>query len=251
MQKPVETLEGWYCEHLMWKLNWQALRQLGDRFRHQLSASFQLINQSLQEAEPEKGSHYWFSVNGFKADLGLMVLRPSLDDLNQLEEQIAKSKLGAVLKPAKSYVSVTESGTYTGKPKTDRGWKYVNAHLKPSLPSMHYICFYPMNKRRWPEANWYTLPYEQRQKEMHEHGTIGRRYAGKIKQYITGSIGIDDDEWGVTLFSDDPLQIKKIVSEMRYAAASAIYGDFPYFIIGEGIDEKGIDHMLNSGWEEQ
>lgn len=173
-----------------------------------------------------------------------MILRPTLEELTAVEALIAQSKLGSILLPAKSFVSVTEVGTYTGKPKTDRGWAYVNAHLKPQLPSMKYICFYPMNKRRWQNANWYLLPYEERQKEMHEHGTIGRRYAGKIKQFITGAVGLDDDEWGVTLFADDPIEIKKLITEMRYAAATAIYGDFPYFIIGSAFSSDDMQELL-------
>lgn len=249
MEQPVETLEGWYCEHLSWHFNWQQLRQLTPDQRQAVLNSFQKLNQSFASSEPNNGSHYWFLVNGFHADLGLMILRPQLEDLSAIEVAIAKSILGSVLMPAKSFVSVTEVGTYTGKPKSDRGWAYVNAHLKPQLPQLNYICFYPMNKRRWPNANWYQLPYEERQKEIREHGKIGRSYAGKIKQYITGAIGLDDDEWGVTLFADDILEIKRIVTEMRYAAASAIYGDFPYFIVGSKVDGDGLAKLLLDNWE--
>lgn len=244
MEQPVETLEGWYCEHLVWRINWPLLRSLDKSTRDSAIDSYCKINKSLEEVEPDQGSHYWFRVNGFKGDLGLMILRPSLTDLTAVETLITKSALGTILQPSRSFVSVTEVGTYTGKPKTDHGWAYVNAHLKPQLPAMNCICFYPMNKRRWPGANWYELPHAKRQEEMHEHGTIGRQYAGKIKQYITGAIGLDDDEWGVTLFADDPLEIKKLVTEMRYAAASAVYGDFPYFIIGTRLTENAWANLL-------
>lgn len=244
MEKPVETLEGWYCEHLVWKVDWQKWRTLTTSQRGKLIDSFHSISKQLEVDEPDNGSHYWLRVNGFKGDICLMILRPTLEELTAVEELIAKSTLGVILLPAKSFVSVTEVGTYTGKPKSDRGWSYVNAHLKPHLPAMKYMCFYPMNKRRWPNANWYLLTYEERQKEMREHGKIGRQYAGKIKQFITGAIGFDDDEWGVTLFADDPLAIKKIVAEMRYAAASAVYGDFPYFIIGSAISTEEIQKLL-------
>lgn len=245
MERPVETLEGWYCEHLIWKMDWQLIRKMNQNTRASIMDAYRMINKTLNEEEPDQGSHYWFRVNGFKGDLGLMVLRPQLTDLTAVEALIAKSALGTILQPSRSFVSVTEVGTYTGKPKTDRGWVYVNAHLKPQLPTMNYICFYPMNKRRWPGANWYELSYDERQKEMHEHGTIGRRYAGKIKQYITGAIGFDDEEWGVTLFADDPIEIKKLITEMRYAAASAVYGDFPYFIIGTKITENDWPMLLS------
>lgn len=139
MEQPVETLEGWYCEHLVWKVNWQAVRRVDQTTRKTITDSYQRINDFLDKVEPAQGSHYWFRVSGFKGDLGLMILRPRLADLTAVEALIAKSALGTLLQPSRSFVSVTEVGTYTGKPKTDRGWAYVNAHLKPQLPAMNYI----------------------------------------------------------------------------------------------------------------
>ena len=133
-----------------------------------------------------------------------------------------------------SYVSVIELGNYlAGKSDEDPYQNpHVRARLYPELPRTEYICFYPMDKRRNETYNWYMLPMEERKKLMYNHGMIGRQYAGKIKQFITGSVGFDDFEWGVTLFSDDVLQFKKIVYEMRFDETTARYGEFGGFYIG-------------------
>lgn len=250
MEKPVETLEGWYSLHLFWQIHWGEWRQLSAEQQRQYFNEFTAFLDEAQKVEADKkGSHYIFNVSGHKADLGLMILRATLDDLNEVENQLAKLPLFDYTTKVKSFVSITEVGTYTGKPKTDKGWAYVNAHLYPILPKKPYICFYPMSKYRMPGANWYTLPYEQRQKYMHEHGDVGRTYAGKIWQFITGAIGLDDDEWGVTLFSEDPLEFKKIIAEMRYYEASSVYGEFPYFIVGTYLDQDKLAHLFLSDVE--
>ena len=105
-----------------------------------------------------------------------------------------------------------------------------------------------MSKLRIPDANWYTLPYAKRRDLMRIHGKIGRQYAGKIQQYITGSIGLDNYEWAVTLFADTPLTFKKIMTEMRYSEASSIYGEFGYFIVGIYLNYSKLkDLFLNNG----
>ncbi|MCH4172048.1 MAG: heme-dependent peroxidase [Lactobacillus sp.] len=244
-EKPVDTLEGWYCLHLFWDLDWAAWQTCPESDRLKLVKGFKAYLAAETSAENQgEGSHYLFNVSGHKADLGLMILRPTLDELNEVETKIAKLPFNQYLTKTHSFVSITEVGTYTGKPKTDRGWAYVDAHLKPQLPEKPYICFYPMSKLRIPGANWYTLTYEQRQQFMHDHGAVGRKYAGKIWQFITGAIGLDDDEWGVTLFADTPLMFKKIITEMRYYEASSVYGEFPYFIIGTYLNAAKLDHLL-------
>jgi len=100
------------------------------------------------------------------------------------------------------------------------------------MPANRYICFYPMNRLRGEDKNWYTLPMEERQRQMNEHGLVGRRYAGEVKQIITGSIGFDDWEWGVDLFADDPLIFKKLIYEMRFDQVSAVYALFGSFFVG-------------------
>ena len=108
----------------------------------------------------------------------------------------------------------------------------MHPRLYPAMPPNRYICFYPMDRRRGEDKNWYTLPMEERQRQMNEHGLVGRRYAGEVKQIISGSIGFDDWEWGVTLFADDPLVFKKLIYEMRFDEVSAVYALFGHFYMG-------------------
>lgn len=212
LQEPVETLEGWYCMHLLWSIDGANQRKVTFKHQQEMVHQFQLLLDDFVQTEAKgNGSHYVFNVSGHKADLGLIILRETLAELNEIELQLTKLPLFDYLKRGTSYVSVTEVGTYTGKPKSDKGWAYVNQHLKPELPDKPYIYFYPMSKLRIPGANWYTLTYNERRQFMHDHGTVGRTYAGKIWQYITGSIGLDDFEWGVTLFAETPLMFKKLL----------------------------------------
>ena len=135
--------------------------------------------------------------------------------------------------PVYSYVSIVELSSYLAKPGVDPSEDpEIQARLKPILPKSKHICFYPMNKRRDGNDNWYMLPAEDRKTMMRSHGMIGRTYAGKVKQIITGSVGLDDWEWGVTLFSDDPLHFKKLVYEMRFDEVSARFGEFGDFYVG-------------------
>jgi peroxiredoxin len=108
----------------------------------------------------------------------------------------------------------------------------MKPRLFPAMPPNRYVCFYPMDRRRGEDQNWYTLPMEERQRQMNEHGLVGRRYAGEVKQIITGSIGFDDWEWGVDLFADDPLVFKKLIYEMRFDHVSAVYALFGSFYVG-------------------
>jgi len=110
--------------------------------------------------------------------------------------------------------------------------KALAPRLWPKIPPRRYLCFYPMNRKRGEMENWYQAPMTERQRMMREHGLIGRRYAGQVTQIISGSIGFDDWEWGVDLFADDPLVFKKLVYEMRFDEASAVYGLFGSFYVG-------------------
>jgi chlorite dismutase len=111
-------------------------------------------------------------------------------------------------------------------------------HIKRRLypqpsPDMPYVCFYPMSKRREPGQNWYALPLDERSRLMQAHGLTGRKYAGRIQQVITGAIGLDAWEWGVTLFARDPLDFKRLVTEMRFDEVSARYAEFGDFYVGK------------------
>jgi chlorite dismutase len=122
----------------------------------------------------------------------------------------------------------------------------MRGRLYPEIPAARYVCFYPMDRKRGEAINFYTVPLTDRQRMMDEHGNIGRRYAGEVKQIITGSIGFDDWEWGVTLWSDDPLSFKKLIYEMRFDEVSAVYALFGQFFVGIRLPSDGLGALLSS-----
>jgi peroxiredoxin len=200
------------------------------------------------------GTHHalTFAVLGHKADLGVMALGPDLYRLQALQQDL----LGAPLLLVDSYVSLTESSEYTTTEDDERArlvaeegaagdeletrlavWRERMAHyreqrLHPKLPPKRALCFYPMSKRRAGADNWYSLPFDERKALMAGHARVGRTYAGRVLQLITGSTGIDDWEWGVTLLADDPKALKDIVYEMRFDPVSARYAEFGPFVVG-------------------
>jgi peroxiredoxin len=166
------------------------------------------------------------AVLGHKADLGFMALGPDLWRLKAFQSALQAAGLEVV----DSYVSLTEVSEYAkGMPE-----HLLDARLHPQLPpdGMRAFCFYPMSKRRAPQQNWYTLPYDDRERLMHGHGATGRGFRGRVLQLVTGSTGIDDYEWGVTLFAVHPDDLKECVYTMRYDEASALYADFGPFVTG-------------------
>ena len=120
----------------------------------------------------------------------------------------------------------------------------MSTRLYPEIPKNNYICFYPMDRKRGEAKNWYQVPMAERQRMMHEHGLIGRRYADSVKQIITGSIGFDDWEWGVDLFADDPLVFKRLIYEMRFDEVSAVYALFGSFYVGLRVQATDLGHVL-------
>ena len=167
-----------------------------------------------------------FAVLSHKAELGLMALGPDLWRLRRLQAEVT----GAGARLVDSYLSLTEVSEYAKGMPAER----LEARLHPRLPppSARVVCFYPMSKRRAPGANWYLLPYEERLELMLGHGRVGREFAGRVLQLVTGSIGLDDWEWGVTLFAEDPVALKECVYRMRFDRASALYADFGPFVTG-------------------
>jgi chlorite dismutase len=168
------------------------------------------------------------SILGHKADAAVMAMHEDLQQLRALQSGLQRAGLDVV----DSYVSLTEVSEYAaGMPE-----EHLKARLYPEIPPkavhMPAWCFYPMSKKREGDANWFTLPFDDRKALMHEHGTSGRKYAGRIVQYITGSAGLDDYEWGVTLFAVTPDVLKEVVYTMRFDQASAIYGEFGPFYTG-------------------
>lgn len=174
------------------------------------------------------GDHQVLSVAmiGHKADVGFMALGPDLWQLRSLQTKLQ----GAGLEIVDSYVSMTETSEYA----TDLPEEMKTQRLYPDLPpeGKHAYCFYPMSKRRETVGNWYTLPYDTRRELMYEHGKSGRNFRGRILQVVTGSTGVDDFEWGVTLFANHLDDLKEVVYTMRYDEASAIYGEFGTFYTG-------------------
>jgi hydrogen peroxide-dependent heme synthase len=177
----------------------------------------------------DKHQAFAFAVLGHKADIGVMALGPNLWRLRKLQTELVRTGLTLV----DSYFSMTEVSEYTkGMPE-----EHIQARLYPNLPpvGMRALCFYPMSKRRGvgaDDVNWFRLPFEDREALMREHGTSGRKFAGRIAQMITGSTGLDDFEWAVTLFAHDPADLKEVVYTMRFDQASAAYGDFGMFLTG-------------------
>ena len=248
------TIEGYSVLHQMMRFRWSAWRNVSDADRRAITDEAATV---LDKMETNRtGQSALYSLLGHKGDLMLVHFRQSFDQLNQAELQLAQVRLSDFLEPTSSYLSIIELGLYESTIKTyktlmERGvephseeWKLATGEtverqkeamrprLFPDMPPNRYICFYPMDRRRGEEKNWYTLPIEERQRQMNEHGLVGRRYAGEVKQIITGSIGFDDWEWGVDLFADDPLVFKKLIYEMRFDEVSAVYALFGHFYVG-------------------
>lgn len=260
------TLEGYATLHQMLRFRRGAWRTLSEKDRREIaSEAAQLL--AAMESRTE-GQSALFSLLGHKGDLMLVHFRNSFDELNQAELDLARLRLNDYLEPTTSYLSVIELGLYESSLKTykalaDRGvephsdeWKKgieetiarqkeaMKPRLFPQMPPNRYICFYPMDRKRGEDKNWYTLPMEERQHQMNDHGVVGRRYAGEVKQIITGSIGFDDWEWGVDLFADDPLVFKKLIYEMRFDHVSAVYALFGAFYIGLRCPAKSLYDLL-------
>ncbi|HKJ93237.1 MAG TPA: hydrogen peroxide-dependent heme synthase [Longimicrobiales bacterium] len=254
---PPASVEGWYVLHQMFAIDWTALRALDASAQAELAAEAADLMAALAKPE-EPGWSAGFRLVGGGADVMLVHFRETLDALSDVELRIKRSRPGTFLRSTYEYTSVTEAGMYSATAKAaaeaeprskeydallaemvaaERASPHLRTRLFPEVPEgMRYVSFYPMNKRRTHPDNWYGLPVAERNRLMREHGLSGRRYAGRIFQVITGSVGFDDWEWGVTLFAHDPLDFKRIVTEMRYDEASTRYGEFGEFFVGMRID---------------
>jgi hydrogen peroxide-dependent heme synthase len=247
MVEAVETMDGWYSLHDFRTIDWSFWKNATPEEQKEAIASFEALVEKWDAVEEAKnGSHALYKIVGQKADIMFMFLRPTMEELNELETELNKSKIGEFLIPAHSYVSVIELSKY--RPAKDgidpETLPETQARLKPILPKWEHVCFYPMDRRRVGEENWYTLEKDVRGKLLYEHSKTGRKYAGKVKQFITGSIGLDDWEWGVTLFAHDALQFKKIVYEMRFDEVSSRYGEFGEFFVGNILSKDEIAKFL-------
>jgi hydrogen peroxide-dependent heme synthase len=248
--------EGWHVLHLFYRVEfgqWQVLTS-----EERLAAKTKL-SALVQEIRSLPSTQVLtFSIVSPKADLGFMLLTDDLHIANSIEKRLTVSLGADVLTPVFSFYSLTERSEYTtseadyaatltaekgflpGSPEfaqatgefRQRMEKYLQDRLYPNMPDWPVFCFYPMTKRRDAAQNWYLLPFEKRKELMLGHGRIGRQYVGRVRQLITGSTGLDDAEWGVTLFAHDVFDIKSIVYEMRFDAVSAQYADFREFYLG-------------------
>lgn len=249
--------EGWHVIHLYYNIDhgqWNLLSE-----EEQRAAKTDLA-ELVQEIRAHEDTHLLtYAVVTPKADIGFMLLTPDLGDALAFEKRLTLSLGPDIFTPVYSYLSQTERSEYTtteeqygketleeekGLSPDSQDYKdglaefnkrmehYLQHRLYPVLPAWPVVCFYPMSKRRSGADNWYSLSFDARKELMQGHARVGRTYAGKILQLITGSTGLDEHEWGVTLLAKDPIEIRKIVYEMRFDEVSARYGEFGDFYIG-------------------
>lgn len=242
MVETVETFDGWYALHDFRTINWEKWQKASESERKSALDEFNAMLSAWQETEDAaKGSHTIYSIVGQKADMMFMILRPTMKDLNQLENEFNKTAIAHYTKPAYSYVSIIEKSSYSElktDPYKDPG---MLSKLYPAIPKTEYICFYPMSKLRGETNNWFTLEKAERGRMMFEHIKTSKTYTNDIKRIITGSIGFDDYEWGISLFCDDPLKFKKLIYDTRFDEVSAKYAIFGPFFIGNRLNHADID----------
>ena len=234
------TDEGWFVLHDFRTVDWDAWRDAPDHERERaIEEGTQYLQRHEAVDDAGEGDSGVFSVLGHKADLLVLHFRPTLDQLSRAERRFEATALASFTDQATSYVSVTEISGYStpeyfeDPEAVDEGTRrYMEGKLTPSIPDDGYVSFYPMTKRRGETYNWYDLDLEERADLMASHAETGKGYAGRINQVIASSVGFDDHEWGVTLFSDDPTDIKDIVYDMRFDDVSSKYSDFGEFYVG-------------------
>jgi chlorite dismutase len=266
---PPASLDGWYVLHQSIELDWAGLRGADPaEAREALSSFAGLAARWASRSEPGWSGVY--RVAGGGIDFLVLHFRDTFDRLIEAVRELKLSAWGDHVVVREEYLSVVELGLYaltrelSGRvdPEDHEAWDaaladalaeerrrgYVRRRLEPRQPEhMPYVCYYPMDKRRNPEQNWYTLPLEERAALMAAHGRVGRRFAGRILQVISGSMGLDDWEWAVTLWAADPLEFKAIISEMRYDGASAKYAEFGPFVVGKRMAAAEFERLLPSG----
>jgi hydrogen peroxide-dependent heme synthase len=246
--------DGWHCQHLFFTVNELALRRLSpDERAEGVRRVAEILNPGREGAPARMQTSV---VSGHKADLALMMLDVDPIVLEGVRHAIRRSPLGTVLEVSWGFVSLTEVSEYVptveqyadrlrlegADPSTTAFAAKLKAYeareevmrqqrLFPDFPEWPCVSFYPMNKIRDPHANWYAEPYSRRMEMMTEHGRSGMKFAGRVSQLITASTGLDDWEWGVTLWGRNPEAIKEIVYTMRFDEASAKYAEFgPFYM---------------------
>ena len=263
------TLEGSAALHQFFRFDWAKWRGCAEGDRSKLRDEFVSELRRLERDGSGKVQSAVYSQLGHKGDLMLIHFRDSFEALNQVELDLAQTALYDYLDLRHSYVSVVELGLYESSRKTyeaaaakgaatfspewqaevdasmQRGAEAMKPRLWPTVPDTKYLCFYPMDRKRGEQVNWYSVPFADRQRMMHEHGMIGRRYGDVVKQIISGSIGMDDWEWGVDLFAEDPVVFKKLIYEMRFDEVSAVYALFGQFFLGVRLPVEKLGSWLS------
>ena len=261
-----ETLEGWSLLHQMFRVRWPEWQARSSRDRQGLAEEATAALSAMNRGE--EGTTALVTLLGHKGDLMLVHFRRGFEPLQTAQLAVARLGLAGVLEATTSYVSVVELGMYemtavlharlgerglaAGSAEFEAAFdaemveqrKRVAGRLFLEVPPRRYVCFYPMNKRRGEQKNWYGVPVEERGRMMRDHGVIGRHYAGAVTQIISGSIGYDDWEWGVDLFADEPLVFKKLIYEMRFDEASAWYAEFGPFYTGLQFSPQELPKFL-------
>jgi chlorite dismutase len=248
----LEPTEGWHCTHLYFRFDRGVLAGLSpDALRAGCEELLAILDPAGSDAPQRLQTSV---VSGHKADFGLMLMDPSPLKIESVNQRLLSSQLGPALAPAYSFVSITEvseyvptveqygkklvaegdaegSPAYAAKLKAyaDRLPMMNRQRLTPEFPPYPATCFYPMNKKRKVVENWFLLSYEERNRMMAEHARSGMTFAGKVQQLITVGVGLDDWEWGVTLWAKNPQYLTEIVYRMRFDEASARYAEFGPF----------------------
>ena len=263
---PPETIEGWFVLHQIFRLKQPRLdaKRLARMAKSAVTETGRgrkaPAKARTNKAGPPDGWSCCVRLIGSTADLLVIHFRDSLDAIGAAQGEFARSELAGIVEPVYAFLSVTEAGLYhisadlaraaasrggevgdeeykralADRVVTERNSAHIRRRLYPELPAdMPYVSFYPMSKRRDAGQNWYTLSLDERSRLMQSHGLTGRRYAGKVQQVISGAIGLDKWEWGVTLFARDPLEFKKLVTDMRFDEVSANYAEFGDFYVGK------------------
>jgi len=256
---PPQTVEGWYVLHQVFRKAANPAAAVGDK---------RLGMSTGPLASYPDGWTAWVDLIGSRADLMVMHFYPTLERIHKAQRDLLKVIADSLLEVelVYSFLSVAEAGLYhitaqlaaeaearggsvgdetyraqmAERARVEAESDHVRRRLFPQPPAeMPYVCFYPMSKRRQPGQNWYTLSLDERSRLMQSHGVTGRRYAGRVQQVITGAIGFDAWEWGVTLFAKDPIDFKKLVTDMRFDEVSAKYAEFGEFFVGKliGVSE--------------
>ncbi|MCC6345500.1 MAG: heme-dependent peroxidase [Bryobacterales bacterium] len=255
------TLEGAAVLHQMMRVKWSAWRALSGEQKREIAEEASAALGDGKSSAP-------YLMLGHKCDLMLIHFRKDFEELAAARMAVSRLRLSEYLEPVNSYVSVIELGLYESSGKTyaslaardvaphgeewnaaveevlQRQREAMAPRLFPDIPPSRYVCFYPMDRKRGEHKNWYMEPMADRTRLMHEHGLVGRRYAGQVRQIITGSIGFDDWEWGVDLFADDALVFKKLIYEMRFDEVSAVYASFGPFFVGLRFAARDLEMFL-------